>query len=117
MVCIGKYVAAVLKNPSESLGAQILAAEDYYTPTRILQEFEEVTGQKARFVQVDPDTFKSFMPGLIGEEMLQNHLFIENPGYFNGRDLKESNDWLEKAGYQLMSWREFLEWNKAAFLQ
>ncbi|KAH3161880.1 hypothetical protein KXW84_007658 [Aspergillus fumigatus] len=106
---MGKYVAAVLKNPSESLGAQILAAEDYYTPTRILQEFEEVTGQKARFVQVDPDTFKSFMPGLIGEEMLQNHLFIENPGYFNGRDLKESNDWLEKAGYQLMSWREFLE--------
>ncbi|KAH2185613.1 hypothetical protein KXV88_001931 [Aspergillus fumigatus] len=114
---MGKYVAAALKNPSESLGAQILAAEDYYTPTRILQEFEEVTGQKARFVQVDPDTFKSFMPGPIGEEMLQNHLFIENPGYFNGRDLKESNDWLEKAGYQPTSWREFLERNKAAFLQ
>ncbi|KAK9546923.1 hypothetical protein V6Z77_009150 [Aspergillus fumigatus] len=49
--------------------------------------------------------------------MLQNHLFIENPGYFNGRDLKESNDWLEKAGYQPTSWREFLERNKAAFLQ
>ncbi|KAF4257338.1 hypothetical protein CNMCM8057_003667 [Aspergillus fumigatus] len=59
----------------------------------------------------------SFMPGPIGEKMLQNHLFIENPGYFNGRDLKESNDWLEKAGYQPTSWREFLERNKAAFLQ
>jgi hypothetical protein len=106
-----------LKDRSESLGTQILAAADYYTPTRILEEFEEVTGQKARFVQVDSDTYKSFMPGPIGEEMLENHLFIENPGYFNGRDLKESHDLLEKAGYKPTSWREFLVSNKAAFLQ
>ncbi|RLL97433.1 hypothetical protein CFD26_106070 [Aspergillus turcosus] len=113
---MGKYVAAALKNRSESLGAQILAAADYYTPTRILAEFEEVTGHKTRFVQVDFDTYKSFMPGPIAEEMLENHLFIENPGYYNGRDLKESHDLLEKAGYKPISWRDFLVRNKAAFL-
>lgn len=75
-----------MKDRSESLGAHILAAADYYTPTRILKEFEEVTGQKARFVQVNFDTYKSFMHGPIAEEMLENHLFIENPGYYNGRD-------------------------------
>lgn len=62
----GKFVAAALKNPSETLGAQILAAADYYTPTRILAEFEEVAGKKARFVQVDSETYKSFMPGWDG---------------------------------------------------
>ncbi|KAF7125587.1 hypothetical protein CNMCM5793_001804 [Aspergillus hiratsukae] len=112
-----RYVAAALKNRSESLGAQILAAADYYTPTRILEKFEEVSGQKGRFIQVDSDTYKSFMPGPIGEEMLENHLFIENSGYFNGRDLKESHDLLQKAGYQRTSWRDFLLRNKAAFLQ
>ncbi|KAH1311120.1 hypothetical protein KXX47_005933, partial [Aspergillus fumigatus] len=78
---------------------------------------QALSKQGVELRNVDPDTFKSFMPGPIGEKMLQNHLFIENPGYFNGRDLKESNDWLEKAGYQPTSWREFLERNKAAFLQ
>ncbi|RHZ50509.1 transcription factor domain-containing protein [Aspergillus thermomutatus] len=75
---LGKYVAAALKNRAESLGAQILAAADYYTPTRILEEFEEATGQKTRFVQVDSETYTSFLPATIAEEMLENHLFIEN---------------------------------------
>ncbi|KAL2857310.1 hypothetical protein BJY01DRAFT_202597 [Aspergillus pseudoustus] len=106
---MGKYVAAALKNPSEALGTQILAAADYYTPTRILAEFEEVTGSKTRFIQVDSETYKSFMPGPMGEEMLENHLFIESPGYYTGRSLKESHDLLEKAGYQPTTWKAFLE--------
>ncbi|GLA29588.1 hypothetical protein AnigIFM63326_007496 [Aspergillus niger] len=112
---MGKYVAASLKNRSETLGAQILVAEDYYTPTRILEEFEQVTGQKTQFVQVDSETYKSFMPGPMGLEMLENHLFIGNPGYFNGRSLNESKDLVAKAGYKLTSWKEFLQQNKASF--
>ncbi|GKZ22860.1 hypothetical protein AbraIFM66951_004984 [Aspergillus brasiliensis] len=112
---LGKYVAASLKNRTETLGAQILVAEDYYTPTRILEEFEQVTGQKSQFVQVDAETYKSFMPGPMGQEMLENHLFIGNPGYFNGRSLTESKDLVAKAGYTLSSWKDFLQQNKAAF--
>ncbi|GCB25397.1 NmrA-like family domain-containing protein 1 [Aspergillus awamori] len=112
---MGKYVAASLKNRSETLGAQILVAEDYYTPTRILEEFEQVTGQKTQFVQVDSETYKSFIPGPMGLEMLENHLFIGNPGYFNGRSLNESKDLVAKAGYKPTSWKEFLQQNKASF--
>lgn len=90
-------------------------AEDYYTPIRILEEFEEVTGQKSQFVQVDPETYKSFMPGPMGQEMLENHLFIGSPGYFNGRSLNESKALVAKAGYKLTSWKEFLQQNKASF--
>ncbi|GLI80384.1 hypothetical protein PoHVEF18_008738 [Penicillium ochrochloron] len=97
---MGKFVAAALKNRSEVLGTQILAAANYYTPTRILAEFEEVTAKKTRFVQVDSESYTSFMPGRMGEEMLENHLFIESPGYYRGRSLKESHDLLGKAGYK-----------------
>ncbi|KAJ5880258.1 nmrA-like family domain-containing protein 1 [Penicillium subrubescens] len=105
---MGKFVAAALKNRSETLGTQILSAADYYTPTRILAEFEEVTGKKTRFVQVDSETYKNFMPGLMGEEKLENHLFIERSGYYGGRSLKESHDLLGKAGFKTSSWKDFL---------
>lgn len=94
---------------------QVLAASDYYTPTRILAEFEEVTGKKTRFVKVDTEAYKSFLPGPIAEEMLENHLFIESPGYYAGQSLKESHDLLRKAGFKPTTWKDFLEANKALF--
>lgn len=112
---IGKFVAAALKNRSEALDVQVLAAADYYTPTRILAEFEEVTGKKTRFIQVDAETYKSFLPGPMAEEMLENHLFIESPGYYAGQSLKESHNLLEKAGFKPTSWKTFLETNKTSF--
>lgn len=104
-----------MRNRAEALGAQIFAAADYYTPTRILTEFEEVTGNKTRFVQVDSETYKGFIPGPMGEEMLENHLFIESPGYYKGQSLKESHDFLEKAGFQPTTWKAYLEENKSSF--
>ncbi|KAL4942447.1 hypothetical protein BDV06DRAFT_222122, partial [Aspergillus oleicola] len=111
---MGKFVAIALKNPTKTSGSQILAAADYYTSTRILQEFEEVTGHKTRFVKVDNETYKSFMPGYLGLEMLENHLFVENPGYYNGRSLEESQSLLSEAGFKPTTWKEFLEANKGA---
>ncbi|RDW72308.1 NmrA/HSCARG family protein [Aspergillus mulundensis] len=111
----GKYVATALKNPTKLQGVQILAATDYYTPTRILKEFEEVTGHKTRFVQIDYETYKSFMPGYLGLEMLENHLFIEEPGYFLGRSLKESQALVADAGFRLTTWKEFIERHKGRF--
>ncbi|KAL0931216.1 NmrA family transcriptional regulator [Colletotrichum truncatum] len=112
---IGKYVVAVIRNEASVLGKQILAAADYYTPTRIVSEFTEVTGKAARFVPIDAETYKSFLPGPLADEMLENHLFIEEPGYFAGKDLKESLDLLAGVGLKPTSWKEFLEANKAAF--
>ena len=42
----------------------------------------------------------------MAEEMLENHLFIENPGYYNGASLKESLDLLEE---KPTTWKEFLK--------
>ncbi|OGM44797.1 hypothetical protein ABOM_006218 [Aspergillus bombycis] len=112
---LGKFVVAAIKNRDQVIGTQILAAADYYTPTDILRDFEEVTGQKTRFVQVDHDTYKSFMPPAAADELLENHLFIENPGYYNGRSLDESKSLLAGVGLKATSWKEYLQKHKAAF--
>ncbi len=100
-----------LRNPAGLNGKQILAATDYYTPGRILTEFEEVTGKKANFVQLSAEQYKSFLPPAMADEYLENHLFIENPGYFNGASLKESLDLLTE---KPTTWKEFVK-KTAAF--
>lgn len=91
----------------------MFAAADYYTPTRILAEFEEVTGKKTRYVLVDSETYKGFMPGPMADEMLENHLFIESPGYYKGQSLKKSHALLEKAGFNATTWKSYLEKNQS----
>lgn len=111
----GKYVVAAIRNRDAVLGKQILAAADYYVPSRIVSEFQEVTGKAARFVQIEAETYKSFIPGPLGDEMLENHLFIDEPGYYAGADLKESLDLLAGVWLKPTSWKDFLEANKAVF--
>lgn len=108
-------MVAAIRNEEKVLGKQILAAADYYTPSRIISEFQEVTGKQARFVTVDSETYKGFFPGPMAEEMLENHLFIEEPGYYNGKDLSESVELLAGVGLKPTSLKEFFEANKAAF--
>jgi hypothetical protein len=79
-----------------------------------LSDFEEVTGKKARFVQIDGQIYKGLLPPALADEMLENHQFIEDPGYYAGRNLEESLDLLSEVGLKPTSWKEFLEKNKIA---
>ncbi|KAF2188544.1 NAD(P)-binding protein [Zopfia rhizophila CBS 207.26] len=82
---------AIMKNHDRLLGARIYGAADYYTPERILAGLEEVTGEKTRPLQVSNEVYKSFLPDFMAEGMLENHLFIESPGYYNAASLNESH--------------------------
>ncbi|KAH7048228.1 putative NmrA family transcriptional regulator [Macrophomina phaseolina] len=111
---LGRYVCACIKRRDRVLGARVLAAADYYTPARIVAEFEEVTGRPARYLQVDPQTYKDTfpipgVPDWMLTEMLETHQFLEESGYFSGADLKKNGlDLLAEAGYRSTSWKEFL---------
>ncbi|KAF5861644.1 hypothetical protein ETB97_012731 [Aspergillus alliaceus] len=102
----GKFIKAIIKNREKLLGKQVLGATDYYTPERIVEEFQEITGQKAKYLQIPPEDFKAAYPPTIAAEFLENHLFIEEPGYFNGASLEKSLEILEEG---TTSWREFLK--------
>lgn len=41
----------------------------------------------------------------MAEEMLENHLFIEEPGYYNGAELNDSHGILED---KLTTWSDFI---------
>ncbi|KAB5518909.1 hypothetical protein GE09DRAFT_1044445 [Coniochaeta sp. 2T2.1] len=112
---MGKYFVAAVKNPGKALGKQIHAGADYYTPTRIMEEFQQVTGKTGNYVQLDHDVYKSFIPPQIAQELLENELLCEGPGFFAGGSLAEGHELLAEAGLAPTTWKEYLESNKHLF--
>ncbi|KAK2753334.1 hypothetical protein FQN55_003463 [Onygenales sp. PD_40] len=101
----GKFVTAAIKNYPTTIGKNLYAAADYYTPNRIVSEFTEVTGIPAKVVRIDEATYKSFLPAPVAQELYENHLLLEEPGYYAGASLGESIGLLEQ---KPTSWKEFL---------
>ncbi|KAL2843688.1 hypothetical protein BJY01DRAFT_264159 [Aspergillus pseudoustus] len=108
----GKFVKAAIKNFPTSINQRILAATDYYAPKRIIAEFTEVTGYKAQAVEIPEDIFKSFLPAPVAQEMLENILLLEDPGYFAGESLEPSLALLDEKPVQ---WKEFVARNQEKF--
>jgi len=109
----GKFIVGILRNRDSLLGTHILGATDYYTPKQILDTISSVTKKPTRYVQVSGDVYKSFLPEFMAQEMLENHLFIENPGYYGGDDLEKSHAILAE---KLTSYEEYLK-RTSAFKQ
>ncbi|SPJ76110.1 related to nitrogen metabolic regulation protein nmr [Fusarium torulosum] len=107
---MGKFVKAAIKNFPGTLNKRVFAATDYYSPNRIVSEFSEVMGKPATFNQVPADVFKTFLPAPIAEELTENMILLEDPGYYGDADLKESLDLLDE---KPVTWKEFVEKNKS----
>lgn len=107
MIRTGKWVKAIIKNREKLLGKRVLAATDYYTPEQIVAEFAEVTGNKATYVQITPEQYTSAMPPAAATEYLQNHQFMESPGYFAGASLDEGHAILDKEDKPI-TWKEYV---------
>ncbi|EAS30127.1 NmrA family transcriptional regulator [Coccidioides immitis RS] len=101
----GKYVLTAIKHRDSLLGKQILEAVDYYSPDRIVEEFEQVTGHKAKFLTIDADDYMKFLPPAVAKEMLQTHQLLENPGYYAGATLEESLKLVEQ---KPTTWKEYV---------
>ncbi|KAK9482199.1 hypothetical protein V1527DRAFT_477178 [Lipomyces starkeyi] len=108
----GKFVAAVIKNRPSVLGKRIYEAADYYSPSRIIKEFTEATGKAASWTQIPVDQWKKFLPPAAAQEIVENYLLLEEPGYYAGADLKESYHLLE---HKPTTWKEFVAKNTAKF--
>lgn len=96
---------AAIRNRETLLGKRILAAVDYYTPQRLVEEFTQVTGHPAKFVRTPDEQFLSYLPPNVGPELLENHQLLDSPGYYAGADLAESAALLDP---KPTSWKEFV---------
>ncbi|KYK54380.1 NmrA-like family domain-containing protein 1 [Drechmeria coniospora] len=105
----GKFVKAAIKHFPAQVGKHIYAATDYYSPERLLAEFADVMGRPAVGRHVSHDVFKSFLPAPAAQELLENFLLMESPGYYGGADLSESLSLLEE---KPTTWKDFVQQNK-----
>jgi len=93
----------------------VYAAADYYTLSRIMEEFQEVTGKKGQYVQLDQDVYKSFLPPPIAQEILENELLCEDPGFFAGGSLADGHKLLAEVGLAPTTWKDYLRSKKELF--
>lgn len=109
----GKYVKAAIKNFPEWKGRRIYGGTNYMTPKELVKQFSDVIGKPATYQQIPHDVFKTFLPDVIAQEMLENLLLLEAPGYYGGQDLAESLALLDE---KPTTWREYVEKNKEKYL-
>ncbi|KAL5113182.1 hypothetical protein ACEQ8H_008952 [Pleosporales sp. CAS-2024a] len=102
----GKFVKAIIKNRASLLGARIFGAQAFYTPTEILDLITQVTGKKTQYYHIDEATYKSYLPESVAQEFLENHLFMQDPGYYGGEGLDKSHETLQD---KLVSYKEYIE--------
>lgn len=74
-----------------------------------MADFTAATGKKATYKQVSNDVYKSFLPASFAQEMLENMLLLQGPGYYAGADLSSSLALLDR---KPTTWKDFAKTNK-----
>jgi hypothetical protein len=91
----------------------IYASSDYYSFEQIAADFEAVTAISLKVVTLPVDMFKSALaaslPPDMVDEVYQNLVLLEGPGYYAGADLTES---LQLLSEKPVTMREFIEKNR-----
>lgn len=115
----GKYIKAIVRNRDKLLGKRVFGATAYMTTGEILEGFKKLfpgVGEKAGYFNVPQEQYKSALKGMgfpefAAQELLENMLLFEGPGYYGGESLDESHSILED---KLMTWEEHLKLNPAS---
>ncbi|KAL8995935.1 MAG: hypothetical protein Q9169_004436 [Polycauliona sp. 2 TL-2023] len=78
----GKFAAGIMLNPSELLNKDVYAASGWYTPTDIVNAIEKFSGKKTTFNQLPDETFRSYLPEAIAEEMMETFMLVRDYAYY-----------------------------------
>lgn len=73
-----------------------------------MDTFSQIVGKEAVFIQVTSEQYTASLPPVVATEFLENHLFIEEPGYYLGEPLEPT---LELVDSEPSSWGEFVQKN------
>jgi uncharacterized protein YbjT (DUF2867 family) len=110
----GKYVKAAIKTFNGESGRKFYGAGEYLSLQQIVDDWSEVTGEKATYKQIPANVFESFLPPQIAKELTENMLLLGDVGYYAGASLDETNALLEE---KPTTWKEFVAANKEKFFQ
>ena len=105
----GKFVAAILADPDKFEGKSICGTSKLYTMEEQAQIIGQATGKVARYQQISPDVYKSFLPPTMVDELVQMPLYQEEFGYY-GPDTEKLVAWsVQNARGKPISFAEFLK--------
>ena len=113
---LGNFVRAALQNQPQAGAAAntIYASSNYYSFDDIAIHFEKATWKSLKIFSVPGDVFKGFLsaslPPDMVEEVYENLVLLEDPGYYAGADLTPS---LQLLSEKPMGLEEFFRRNKA----
>lgn len=99
---------AALKNADSLQGKRLLEASGYYTAEEIVGIFSNVTGKKAKFIQVSPEQYRESMHKRMDLEFSEH--FVGDSGHYPDKILESSLKLLDS---QPTTWPEFVKRNAA----
>jgi len=109
----GIFVREAIESPAFGPGTEILTCGELISVADALSQVAEITGKKISFVQISDEQFLANYPAPahIALEVLQNFLYIQDFGYYGGKDIKPSHQHLAR---KPRTWAEFVkstEWD------
>jgi hypothetical protein len=111
----GLFVAAILLNPQKTLNTRFLGASGYFTVDQLVEGFKVATGYKAKLNTLPIDTWASFLPEAVRDELKGNFELVISPGYYAGEPgdaVDKSIDLVAKSGLRKpTSWKDYVAKN------
>lgn len=107
----GKFVAAILADPTAYVGKELSAATKLYSWSGITESLSKATGQTVRYVQMPVEQWRSFMPPDVADSLVEMRKYMDEFGYY-GADTRAKVQWsAEQARGNLTTLDEYLQQN------
>ncbi|KAL6720500.1 hypothetical protein ACLMJK_002424 [Lecanora helva] len=91
----GKYVGAILADPSKYEGKVFSAATALYSYAEIAETMSKATGKTVKYTQLPQQVYAGFVPPVMAGYMVDMFLWIQDYGYY-GAHTKEDVEWTAK---------------------
>ncbi|RMD43985.1 hypothetical protein DV735_g1141, partial [Chaetothyriales sp. CBS 134920] len=108
----GLFVAAILLNPQETLNKHVVSSSGYLATSQIVEDFQTVTGRKAKLNTLPIDEWAALLPEGVRTELKGTFELIADPGYFAGEPadaVDKSLELLARSGLpKPTSWKEYV---------
>ena len=110
----GVFVAGILLQDDLKVvnGLRLQACSEWLTPRQMVDTLNRVANTNVQFQQVSEDTFKSFLPAAVAEEMTQNMVLVRDYSYFGvGKEKEQGRHDKILNGLKKTTWEQFVRDN------
>ncbi|KDN45264.1 NmrA family transcriptional regulator [Tilletiaria anomala UBC 951] len=102
----GKFVKAIIKGGDKFYDKRIYMCSEELPFDQLLTKWGDILGVKTRCQQVDPDTWKSFLPKQTAQEFYEMLAWFQDFGYYNRADVQPSQAIVED---KLTKWADYVK--------